>query len=113
MKDSIIRSPLARRLVIARKRTGLSQKKAALALGVSDSAVAQWETSQTKPTIDNIEAAAKLYAVGSDWLLSESEPTQSELENLMIEAAILRAVRDLPDEQKRTALRIVKSLKAA
>jgi transcriptional regulator with XRE-family HTH domain len=59
----------------ARRRTGLSQEKLALELGVSRGAVAQWEMERgTSPSVDNLIALARRTGVGFEWLATERGP---------------------------------------
>jgi len=55
----------------ARKEAGLTQKEAAAALGVHQSAVALWETGKNGPTVAKLRDMAKLYGCTVDELLSE------------------------------------------
>ena len=41
-----------------REKAGLSQREFAAAIGVSQAAVAQWETGAAQPTLDNLRKAA-------------------------------------------------------
>ena len=54
-----------------RKKAGLTQMEAAKSLGVSDAAVAQWETGETMPNAKRLPEIAKLYGCTVDELLKE------------------------------------------
>ena len=43
-----------------REKEGLSQRELAAAIGVSQAAVAQWETGAVEPTLDNLRKAAEV-----------------------------------------------------
>ena len=58
-------------LAEARKKSGLTQKDVADVLGISDSAVCQWETGQTFPRIHHLKKLAKLYRVDISDIISE------------------------------------------
>ena len=42
-----------------REKAGLSQREFATAIGVTQAAVAQWETGAVSPTLDNLRKAAE------------------------------------------------------
>ena len=54
-----------------RKRAGLTQMEVAKQLGVTDSAVNQWETGKTLPNVKRLGELAKLYGCTVDELLKE------------------------------------------
>lgn len=60
----------------------LSQKYVAVMLGVSPSAISQWEKGTTYPSSENLAALAELYGVSIDYLMGKADdaPTQ-ELED--------------------------------
>ena len=60
------------RLRQARSQTGCSQRDLASTVGVSASAVAQWELSQSVPTLAKLTAVANALAVSVDWLLGRA-----------------------------------------
>lgn len=62
---------LSERIIISRKKQGLSQVDLADALGVSRQSVSKWETDESKPDINKLPALAKVLGVSIDWLLSE------------------------------------------
>ena len=54
-----------------RKRAGLTQMEVAKQLGVTDSAVNQWEIGKTLPNTKRLGELAKLYGCTVDELLKE------------------------------------------
>ena len=54
-----------------RKRAGLTQMEVAKQLGVTDSAVNQWETGKTTPNTKRLSELARLYNCTVDELLKE------------------------------------------
>lgn len=54
-----------------RKRAGLTQMEVAKRLGVTDSAVNQWETGKTTPNTKRLSELARLYNCTIDELLKE------------------------------------------
>lgn len=53
-------------LEAARRNVGLSQKEAAIKLGVSNKTLGSWENGKSYPTADKINAMCELYGVGYD-----------------------------------------------
>ncbi|MDE7221570.1 MAG: helix-turn-helix domain-containing protein [Oscillospiraceae bacterium] len=62
-------SNLARNLSALRRALGLSQEKAAEAIGVTRQALAKWESGETTPDILHSDKLAELYGVSLDDLL--------------------------------------------
>ena len=56
---------------LAREKMNLTQAQVAKALGVQQSAVAQWESGETKPLADKLLALAKLFGCTIDELLKQ------------------------------------------
>lgn len=48
---------------IFREKAGLSQRELASALNISQSAIAQWESGETQPTLDNLRKTADILGV--------------------------------------------------
>ena len=68
-------SNLAKNLSALRRAMGLSQEKAAEAVGVTRQALAKWESGETTPDILHSDKLAELYGVSLDDLLhSEQKP---------------------------------------
>lgn len=57
------------RFKIAREAAFLSQKAAAISLGVKAPSVSNWETGSSCPTLENLKAMSSLYHVSTDYLL--------------------------------------------
>ncbi|MBR4727085.1 MAG: helix-turn-helix domain-containing protein [Clostridia bacterium] len=62
----------------ARTDAGLSQEKAAEALGVSRQTVSNWENEKTYPDIVSVVRMSDLYAVSLDHLLKEESTVQQQ-----------------------------------
>lgn len=60
---------LGRRLRIARDRAGLTQEQAAERLGITYSAIGQWERGNGSVTALNLFLAAQTYSASLDWLV--------------------------------------------
>ncbi|HIU82221.1 MAG TPA: helix-turn-helix transcriptional regulator [Candidatus Ornithoclostridium faecavium] len=57
------------KLKLLREEEGLSQSALAKALGVSQSAVAQWEAGTRKPTAQAVVAIARMFDTSADFIL--------------------------------------------
>lgn len=58
-------------LISARKKAGLTQMQVANKLGITDSAVNQWERGKTFPKTEQLPKLARLYGCTVDELLRE------------------------------------------
>ena len=52
-----------------REKAGMSQRELAVAVGISQAAVAQWETGAAQPALDNLRKVAGIFGVTVDELL--------------------------------------------
>lgn len=59
---------LTTRILCSRKDKKLSQQALADMIGVSRSALAQWETSMSSPSLENLRKMAKTLDVSFEWL---------------------------------------------
>lgn len=63
-------------LTYQRKKAGLTQMQVAQALGITDSAVNQWEKGKTFPKTEQLPRLAKLFNCTVDDLLKERDECQ-------------------------------------
>ncbi len=56
------------RLIKTRREKRLSQQALADLIGVSRSALAQWETDMSRPSLDNLRKIAEILDVSFEWL---------------------------------------------
>lgn len=61
------------RLKELKTEKGLSAKKLANQIGVSDSIIIKWEKGQRTPTIDNLYNLAVFFGVSADFLIGLSD----------------------------------------
>lgn len=71
---------LGKRLIIARKRSGMTQAEVAEKLSVSVQAVSLWERDENAPDISKLPELSKLYKVTIDWLVSGEAPDEQLVE---------------------------------
>lgn len=58
----------------ARESAGISQKSAAISVGVQPPSMSDWESGRSNPTSDKLVKLADLYGVTVDYLLGRDEP---------------------------------------
>ena len=75
-----------------REKAGLSQKSAAIALGVKSPSISDWESGRTNPACDKLPNMAKIYGVTIDELLGVTNMASTD------EEALLRIYRRLNEE---------------
>ncbi len=83
----------------ARLRAGLSQKAAAISLGVRPPSMSDWESGKTQPTHAHLVAMAALYGTTTDYLTGATDTKEKQpavRDGELVENIIAR-VRDLPD----------------
>lgn len=83
----------------ARLRAGLSQKAAAISLGIRPPSMSDWESGKTKPTHEHLVAMASLYGTTIDYLIgaANTEKKQPTVSDDGLKDAIISQIRELPD----------------
>lgn len=71
---------LNEKLTHLRKNEGLSQIEVSEKLAVSRQAVSRWESGESRPSTDNLQALCKLYHVPLDHLLDDNTELSSSIE---------------------------------
>jgi transcriptional regulator with XRE-family HTH domain len=84
-----------------RRELGWTQHDLAHAVGVSRSAVAQWETDRAGQVRDNLSRIADVLGVSPEFLLMGREPQT----NTSDELALLRLYREIAPEDRQLLLR--------
>lgn len=113
----VLRVSLGERLRKARALSGLTQKQAAGAVGVSRSSLNMYERDERDPDSQTLSRLAQVYRVSADWLLGTTDdPTPPRLtkrlsprERLQRAGAMLRATPGLTDEDVDEILRYVET----
>lgn len=82
----------------ARLRAGLSQKSAAISLGVRPPSMSDWESGKTKPKHTHLVAMAALYGTTTDFLTGASDEQKKPAvhDGELLDEVISR-IQDLPD----------------
>ena len=79
---------ISQKILLQRKKKGISQEDLANALNVSRQAVSKWESSQSVPDMDKIVALSSYFNITTDYLLKDEIETISEndFQNIRYEA---------------------------
>jgi transcriptional regulator with XRE-family HTH domain len=106
---------LAIRLRNARLDADLTQEDAATRLGLSKSAVGQWEMSRAAPVISLLPSVCRLYGVSADALLGltadQVAPRKAESTRLDPELQkILDIATQLPQSQRAAVVALMKAM---
>ena len=98
----------------ARLRAGLSQKAAAISLGIRPPSMSDWESGKTKPTHEHLVAMASLYGTTIDYLIgaANTEKKQPTVSDDGLKVAIISQIRDLPDPALTRVADFLSGLKA-
>ena len=97
------------RIRSARAAVGMTQDDLARAVGVSRSAVAQWETARTGQVGTNLTRVAAALGVGVGALLTGVEAMPSAAENAT-ELALLRLYRECTEDDRAYLLRTARRM---
>ncbi len=120
--NDLIMSTLTDRIRAAREKAGLSQTDVAKALGISASAVNQWEHGFSKNIkLQHFFALARLLGQDPQWLATGKTHPQGRQVSAMPpapdypsptgdEKALLHYVRQMPNELQKVVLRCLKGL---
>ena len=74
---------LADKLVIQRKKKGISQEELADMLDVSRQSVSKWESAQCAPELNKLVQISEIYGVSLDYLLKDG--TEEKIGNAIVE----------------------------
>ena len=66
---------IAEKIVLLRKKKGISQEELANKLNTSRQAVSKWENNQSTPDLERLVALSKYFNVTTDYLLTDSIET--------------------------------------
>ena len=70
---------LCEKILMLRKKAGLSQEEMAEKLGVSRQAVSRWEGGSAQPDASNVLQLSKLFSVTADYLLNDDYESDSDI----------------------------------
>ena len=72
---------ISQKILLQRKKKGISQEDLANALNVSRQAVSKWESSQSVPDMDKIVALSSYFNITTDYLLNDEIETIDGADN--------------------------------
>jgi transcriptional regulator with XRE-family HTH domain len=101
------------RIQAARRERGLTQDQLAQAVGVSRSAVAQWETGRAGQVTGNLSRIAAVLEVGVEFLMYGTDKRAAIQIGQGDELAMLRLYRECTPEDRQLLLRTARRLAAA
>lgn len=95
------------RLIIARKKKGLTQIEAGKITGIGNRTISDYERGVTYPNIPALEKLSKAYGVSTDYLIgiTDIDGTYSEkiakqaIKDMLINKGVLPADRDISEEE--------------
>jgi transcriptional regulator with XRE-family HTH domain len=100
------------RIKAVRTERGLTQDQLAGAVGVSRSAVAQWETGRAGQVTGNLTRIAQCLDVGVEYLMYGTDKSAEEEVSHGDELALLRLYRECTPDDRQTLLRLARRLRA-
>jgi transcriptional regulator with XRE-family HTH domain len=104
---------LAIRILRARKDKRFSQKETASLMGISRSALAQWESAICNPSLNNLIKLAEVLDVSLEWLavgLGKKHRAKINSKDAYLEQEIIKLLILLPTKKKNALLSIVSNM---
>jgi transcriptional regulator with XRE-family HTH domain len=101
---------IGERIAAARKARGWSQGELAVRLGVSRSAVAQWETGRAGQVTGTLARIAEILDVRVEYLMQGDDPRAAPQAVNAEESAMLRLFRDCDPADRQILLRTARRL---
>ena len=98
------------RIQAARRERGWTQDELAEAVGVSRSAVAQWETGRAGQLTGNLSRIAAVFGLGVEFLMFGNDKAAPSQAISADELAILRLYRECSPEDRQILLRTARRL---
>lgn len=92
---------LGERLQKQRLLMNISQKEAAISIGVSPSIISNYESSERTPSVENLMALANLYHCSTDYLLGLEKDSFVELDTSMLNDCQLQLLQKFLYEIKK------------
>ena len=93
-----------------RRERGWTQDQLAIAVGVSRSAVAQWETGRAGQVTTNLTRIAEVLEVGVEYLMYGDDKRAPAEARMADELALLRMYRECAPEDRQLLLRTARRL---
>jgi transcriptional regulator with XRE-family HTH domain len=103
-------SDIGERIRLTRQERGMTQEALAAAVGVSRSAVAQWETGRSGQVTGNLSRIAEILGVGVEYLMHGVQGEVMPVASRGDELALLRLYRECSMEDRQLLLRTARRL---
>lgn len=100
---------ICEKLVILRKRSGLTQQKAADGMGITRSTLNGYENGIRKPKIEAARKMAEFYGVPVDYLLGYSEEYEEKYSPQT--QVLLQTLKGATEDEIAQAIKIIEALK--
>ena len=100
---------ICEKLVVLRKRSGLTQQKAADGIGITRSTLNGYEQGIRKPKIEAARKIAEFYGVPVDYLLGYSEEYEERYSPQT--QVLLQTLKGATEEEIAQAIKIIEALK--
>lgn len=106
---------LTTRILRARKEKRFSQQALADLIGVSRSALAQWETEMSSPSLENLRKMADILDISFEWVATGrgnqylSLPVDSICDT-QVDGEIIRTLNRMNLQKKRAILNVMKAM---
>ncbi|AMO56272.1 helix-turn-helix transcriptional regulator [Endozoicomonas montiporae] len=106
---------LTTRILRARKEKRLSQQALADLIGVSRSALAQWETEMSSPSLENLRKMAEILEISFEWVATGrgNQYLTSPVDSICdteVDGEIMRALNRMNLKKKRAILNVMKAM---
>ncbi|RUT24329.1 hypothetical protein C0V97_17200 [Asaia sp. W19] len=99
------------RIRTQREHLGFTQAQLGGMIGVTENAIAQYETGRSSPRRERVPALLEALGRSIGWLLTGDEPEEEVKAQTEKEREILIQARDLPPEQQDILLKMISALK--
>ena len=106
---------LTTRILRSRKEKKLSQQALADLIGVSRSALAQWETEMSSPSLQNLRKMAELLNVSFEWLATgrgnqNLTPMAETICDTEVDSEIMNQLNRMTTKKKRAILNVMRAM---
>ena len=106
---------LTTRILRSRKEKKLSQQALADLIGVSRSALAQWETQMSSPSLENLRKMAEILQVSFEWLATGRgnqylTPMADTICDTKVDNEIMGQLNKMSMKKKRAILNVIRAM---
>lgn len=103
---------ISEKIVLLRKKKGISQEELANELNTSRQAVSKWENNQSLPDLEKLTDLSKYFGVTTDYLISDGSAAAIDNDGCCeADARLQRLKSELTEEEYRCAVNELKKKK--